>query len=456
MSCHRRANMLQYIIDIMPTQYLPAGRTASEIATDVEAAVRDGRLQPGSPLPPVRTLASDLGLSPATVAAAYRDLRLKGLARGHRRAGTRITGAPPTAPRPPLAVPAGVRNLISGSPDPAFLPRLPPPRQSAAATISSRLYGDSPVSPRLAELAATRLEADGIDAANLAVVGGALDGVERALGAWLRPGDRVAVEDPGYAPLLDLLIALDLEAVPVALDELGAQPDALARALSTGCQAVLLVPRAQSPTGAARDRKRARELSRVISARPDMLVIEDDHAAEVAGAPATTVTTGQRKWTVIRSVSKSLGPDLRLAVLAGDSVTVARVEGRQALGTGWVSYLLQETVADLWDDPQTGDLLVRAAETYTRRRERLIGELAERGIPATGRSGMAVWVPVVDEISTTSALLDRGWAVAPGERFRIASAPGIRIGSATLTVAEAATLAADLAASLRARPRRTD
>ena len=69
---------------------------------------------------------------------------------------------------------------------------------------------------------------------------------------------------------------------------------------------------------------------------------------------------------------------------------------------------------------------------------------------------MAVWVPVADEVGTTSALLDRGWAVAPGERFRLASGPGIRIGIATLTGAEAAKLAADLAACLRVRPRRTD
>lgn len=440
----------------MSLQYVPAGRTASEIAADVEAAVRDGRLLPGSPLPPVRILAADLRLSPATVAAAYRDLRLKGIARGHRRAGTRITGSPPTAPRLPLAVPAGVRNLISGSPDPALLPRLPAPRRMAAATVSPRLYGDSPVSPRLAELAAARLTADGIDPANLAVVGGALDGVERALGAWLRPGDRVAVEDPGYAPLLDLLIAMDLEIVPVAMDDYGARPDALARALGTGCGAVLLVPRAQSPTGAAWNDERVQELSRELAAHPDVLVIEDDHAAEVAGAPAATVTTGRRKWAAIRSVSKSLGPDLRLSLLAGDAVTVARVEGRQALGTGWVSYLLQDTVADLWADPETSDLLECAAATYAQRRERLLGELADQGIPAVGRSGMAVWVPVPDEVGTVSALLDRGWAVAPGERFRIASPPGIRIGIASLTAADAATLAADLAAALRARPRRTD
>jgi DNA-binding transcriptional MocR family regulator len=99
----------------MLIQYSPRGRNASEISRDVEAAVREGRAQPGTVLPPVRALAAGLGLSPVTVASAYRELREKGIARGNGRAGTKITGAPPIGPRPPLAVPPGVRNLLAGA-----------------------------------------------------------------------------------------------------------------------------------------------------------------------------------------------------------------------------------------------------------------------------------------------------------------------------------------------------
>ncbi|HEX3924260.1 MAG TPA: aminotransferase class I/II-fold pyridoxal phosphate-dependent enzyme, partial [Streptosporangiaceae bacterium] len=338
----------------MLIQYRPQGRNASEISRDVESALREGRIAPGVTLPPVRVLAAELHVSPVTVASAYRELREKGIARGNGRAGTRITGAPPIGPRPPLVAPAGVRNLLVGSPDPALLPSLP------AVTPPRRLYGDAPVLPRLGRLAAGQLEADGIDPRHLAVVGGALDGVERVLQAWLRPGDRVAVEDPGYPPVADLLTAMDLAAVPMAVDDYGVRPDALRDALGAGGQAVLFTPRAQAPTGAAWDEARAGELAALLAGHPGVLAIEDDHAGPVAGAPARTAVGATGRWATIRSVSKSLSPDLRLAVLAGDEVTVSRVEGRQALGTGWVSGLLQEIVAELWSDREVGRLLERA------------------------------------------------------------------------------------------------
>src|SRR5262249_57972947 len=125
------------------------------------------------------------------------------------------------------------------------------------------------------------------------------------------------------------------------------------------------------------------------------LVIEDDHADKVAGVPAFTLSPrGRERWAVVRSVSKSLGPDLRLAILTGDPGTVARVEGRQALGSGWVSHLLQETVAGLWNDRAVERRLDKAAATYTRRRGALVAALARRGVGAEGRARRNGGVPV--------------------------------------------------------------
>jgi len=418
----------------------------------VEAGVRDGQLNPGDRLPPVRDLADQLGVSPTTVAAAYGDLRRRGITAGAGRAGTRVRGAPPVSSRGYLTVPAGTRDLITGGPDPDLLPALP----ARPAMRPARTYAQAPVSPRLRRLAAGQLAADGIDATSLMVTGGALDGIERVLATWLTPSDRVIVEDPGHAVTFDLVAAMGYTAVPVPVDDLGIRPAELAAALARGAGAVIMTPRAQAATGAAWDADRAAEIGAVLRRHPSAGVIEDDHAGPVAGVPAFSVSAGLPRWVTIRSVSKSLGPDLRLAVLAGDEATVARVAGRQALGTGWVSYQLQDLVAGLWADASVAHSLRTAAQVYAGRGEALRSALRDHGITASGRSGFTCWVGVFDEDGVASSLAEAGWAVAPGQRFRIAAPPGVRISFATLEAADAVPFAADFARALRHRPSRLD
>jgi DNA-binding transcriptional MocR family regulator len=415
----------------------------------VEAAVRAGDLAPGDQLPSVRSLAAQLGVSPTTVAAAYGALRRRGIVTGSGRGGTRIRPAPPVSTRGYMRAPEGTRDLISGGPDPGLLPAIP----ARPAVRAARLYADTPVAPRLRGLAAAQLTADGVEAANLAVTGGALDAIERVLATWLTPGDRVAVEDPGHAVTFDLVAAMGLTTVPVPVDEFGMRPDGLAAALGRGAGAVIVTPRAQAATGAAWHAARAAELRAALLDHPSAGLIEDDHAGPVAGTPGFTASAGLLRWATVRSVSKSLGPDFRLAVLAGDETTIARVTGRQALGTGWVSYQLQEAVADLWSDPAP---IAHAAGVYTRRRTALRSALAAHGITASGRSGFTCWVPVADEDRVASALSSAGWAVAPGRRFRIASPPGVRITFATLGEEEAGPFADAFARALHDRAARLD
>jgi DNA-binding transcriptional MocR family regulator len=441
-------------------RYRPQGRTAKEISASVEAGVRGGQLRPGDQLPPVRGLAAQLGVSPTTVAAAYGDLRRRGITTGTGRAGTRIRGAPPVSSRVYLRAPAGTRDLMTGGPDPMLLPLLP----ARPARPSTRMYAEAPVSPRLRRLAASRLTADGIDPASLTVTGGALDAIERVLATWLTPSDCVIVEDPGHAVTFDLLAAMGYAVVPVPVDDWGIQPAELDHALARGAGALIVTPRAQAATGAAWDAERAGAIAEVLRRYPSVGVIEDDHAGPVAGVPAFCVaaalgspgSTGRDRWAVVRSVSKSLGPDLRLAVLAGDEATITRVAGRQALGTGWVSYQLQEMVADMWTDPSVASRLRTAADVYASRRDALRSALQRDGITASGRSGFTCWVTVSDEDGVSSSLAGAGWAVAPGQRFRIAASPGVRISSARLEQADAASFAAEFARALRHRASRLD
>ena len=424
-----------------------SGTTAVKIAHSVEEALAGGRAAAGDPLPPVRALAARLGVSPATTAAAYRLLRDRGMAVTDGRRGTRIRPAPPVATLVAAPLPPGVRDLSEGNPDPRLLPDVQ--RVLRTLPVPPRVYGEELNDPELIALAKGQFAADGVPAGHVAVVSGALDGIERVLREHLRPGDRVAVEDPCFTGVADLLAALSLVALPVPVDDEGLLPDSIPKA-----EALIVTPRAQNPTGAAFSERRARRLRAALRTRPSLLVIEDDHAGPVAGAPyVTLIEPSRERWAVVRSVSKSLGPDLRVALLAGDATTIARVEGRQTLGIRWVSHILQTLVAALWRDRRTKQQLARAERTYTARRHALLAALRARGIEAHGASGLNVWIPLPEESAAVQALMRKGWAVKAGERYRIRSEPAIRVTVAELEPKDAALFAADLA-SLFAATRR--
>lgn len=411
----------------MAVQYSITGEGAEAIAASVEEGIACGALAPGAVLPPIRGLAQQLGVNPNTVAAAYRLLRDRSAVESSGRRGTRVRDRPATTPRSlrGLAVPPDVRDLSTGNPNPALLPIV------AAASGSVVLYGHPPIAPVLADHVSTELAADGVPADHLAVTSGALDAIERVLSAHLRPGDRVAVEDPGWPNLLDLLGALGLTPEPVGVDDDGPVPADLARVLGRGVRAVVVTSRAQNPTGAAVSAERADAL-RVLLEGSDVLLVEDDHCAAIAGAPLHSLAGVTRHWAFIRSVAKAYGPDLRLAVLAGDQRTVERVQGRLRLGPGWVSHLLQNIAVEMWRDVATTQRVADAEAAYGAARSGLCAALADRGVAAHGRSGLNVWIPVPDEAVAMTALFAAGWAAAPGARFRLRSAPGLRITIAEL------------------------
>lgn len=424
----------------VPVHYQVAGTTAAEISASVEAGVRRGDLGAGAPLPAVRALAQALGVSPATVAKAYQALRQRGVIETAGRNGTRVRHRPPVASsrgarRPP--VPPGVLDLSTGEPDRKLLPVLGPHLAALAAEEASPIgYAEAGVLPEFADRARERLAADGVDAPAITATNGALDGIDRLLAAHLRPGDPVAVEDPGWANALDLIAALGLRAVPVPVDDDGPTEGGLRSALASGAKAVLVTTRAQNPTGAAVSADRAVALRDVLRAFPETLLVEDDHAGELASVPLHPLAGATRTWAFIRSTSKPYGPDLRVAALAGDEATVARVAGRMRTGAGWVSTLLQRLVLRLWQDQDVAAAVAAAGKSYDRRREALRAALGVRG-----RTGINVWVPVPDETRAVTTLRDLGYAVAPGALYRQSSPPAVRITVSRLADDDIASLA---------------
>jgi len=173
-------------------------------------------------------------------------------------------------------------------------------------------------------------------------------------------------------------------------------------------------------------------------------VVEDAHGWELEQGPST-LTGGQRRWAVIRSISPLLGPDFRLAFVDGDQQTVARVEARQAVTTSWVSQLLQEIVAEMLASADVQHQLRRASAETNKRRLALITALEQRGVRAHGRSGLHAWIPVREEVFAVRHLLDGGYAVLAGERFRLRTPPAVRVTTAQLLPADVEPLADTLA-----------
>ena len=429
------------------------GSSAEAISDSIETGVRRGRIGPGAPLPPVRVLAGELRVSPATVAKAYAELRRRGIVEANGRRGTRVRPRPAVAGarsalRPP--VPPGLLDLSTGEPDPRLLPGIGPHLAAVASGLAEPLgYAQAGAMPELVQAARPRLAADGVpvEGAAITVTGGTLDAIERLLTVHLRPGDAVGVEDPGWANLFDLLAALDLRAVPMAVDDEGPLTGSVAAALAAGVRAVVVTARAQNPTGAAVGAGRATELHELLAGHPGVLVIEDDHAAELAGVALHCIGPVTGSWAFVRSASKPYGPDLRIAVLAGDEATVARVVGRMRIGSGWVSTVLQRLLLRLWRDERVTEGIGTAAGAYDDRRRGLLTALAGHDVRASARTGINVWVPVPDETRAVSILRDAGYAVAPGSLFRIATPPGIRITVSPLSDAHLGHLAAAVAAA---------
>ena len=354
---------------------------AQVIALELEERIRSGALHPGERLPAVRALALERGVDPGTTAAAYRLLRERGFVISDGRRGTRVAAQLETRPTRVRQLPAGVRDLASSFVDPALLPDVGRALERVALhRVDVARYEENAKLGSLVEHARTEFGRAGIDATALGFVGGTLDGIERVLQAHLRPGDRVGVEDPGFPRLFDLLQALNLRPVPIAVDDEGPDPDRLERALTRGLDALVVTPHGQNPFGASLNEERASAL-RPLLGRHDVLLVEDAHGWEVDHVPST-LTGGLGRWAVVRSVSRLLGSDLRLAFLAGDRQTVARVEARQSVTTSWVSRLLQELAAELLTGAEARRRLRRASAETDKRRLALLTALERRGVPA--------------------------------------------------------------------------
>ncbi|WP_285116480.1 aminotransferase class I/II-fold pyridoxal phosphate-dependent enzyme [Leifsonia sp. fls2-241-R2A-40a] len=399
------------------------GTTASEIAASVRALHERGALRRGDALPPVRELAARLSVNRNTAVAAYRLLAQAGVVTARGRAGTVIAGVEAVA-QEGYAQDSVLRDIGTGNPDPALIPDLSP--ALAGAIGRPVLYGEPVIDPALERRALAWVREDLPDQpVRITVTNGAVDAVERLLAQALLRDDAVALEDPCFLASIHTVRHGGYRAVPVPVDAEGMTVDGLRAALDAGVRAIICTPRAQNPTGATLSPGRAAALRELLAEHPYVLVIEDDHFSMLSQAPyESLIGPDHRRFALVRSVSKFLGPDMCLAVAATDPETAERLAFRLSPGTTWVSHILQRLVLAQLSDEAVLEQIAAAGRHYAERNAAFAHRLTERGLPTEALDGLSLWVPLpVEARVVAERLMRRGWLARTGDEFQLSEHP---------------------------------
>ncbi len=429
------------------------GTTAAEIADSVRGLHERGELRTGDALPPVRELAALLGVNRNTAVAAYRMLAQAGVVVARGRAGTVVAGHEAVA-QEGYAADTVLRDIGTGNPDTRRIPD--PSRALGRAAGRPVLYGEPVIDPALERHARDWAAADlpGVDL-RITVTSGAVDAVERLLAQALLRDDAVALEDPCFLASIHTVRLGGYRAVPVPVDAEGMTVAGLKDALDAGVRAIICTPRAQNPTGSTLTPRRAAALRELLAEHPYVLVIEDDHFSMLSQRPyETLIGPAHRRFALVRSVSKFLGPDMCLAIAATDPETAERLALRLSPGTTWVSHLLQRLVLAQLTDEAVQEQIAEAGRHYAERNAAFAALLGERGLPTEAGDGLNLWVELPIEAKTVAErLMRRGWLARTGDEFllteRAAPSHHLRLTVHDLTEDETLRLADDLADAAR-------
>ena len=369
----------------------------------------DGRLPPGTGLPPSREMARRLEVSRNTVTSAYVRLESEGFLVGRVGAGTFVApsagpgrlarSAPAGAPLRPLAIwdavpdPTGPRrrgafDFRLGTPDARLFPyaawrrlltrELRVGRLPSVGTVDSA--GDVRLRQAIARhLGVARSVQAGAD--DVLVTSGAQQALDLVGRVLVEAGTPIAVEEPGYPLARRVFQSLGARITSVPVDAEGLVVDALPSAT----RLVYVTPSHQFPLGLPMSLPRRRELL-AWAERRQAVIVEDDYDSEFryGGRPLEPLQCLDRSGRVVYvgTFSKVLLPALRLGYLvAPASLRPALRKAKMVADLGGSS-VVQAALAQLIDDGLLARHVRSARREYQARRDRLeaalVRELGDR------------------------------------------------------------------------------
>lgn len=419
-----------------------------QLFEQIAARIRTGQIARGERLPATRELAGLLGLNRTTVSAAYELLEEQGLIAGQVGRGSFVTGGAGAEAGvdwatllAPVAAPSGIGpeeiGFVMSRPSRDLFP-LDDFRASCAAVLDRSDLADilqlgspsgyEPLRRRLLEDArAQRLAGPGDD---LLVTNGcqqALDLIGRVL---LRPGDAVAVEDPIYPGLKNLLTAMGARLIGIPVGPQGLEIAQVERALRERPRFLVATSNFQNPTGATMPLEARRELLDAAHAAGVPLV-ENDAYGELRyrgePVPALKQLDAAGGTVLLRSFSKVSFPGLRVGWALGPKPLIERLRQAKEASDLHTDQLAQAVLLEFLD---SGRLAAHRKRVLEAGGERLAATLdgCRRYLPPGTRwtepeGGMNVWVRLPSGIDA-AALLQRarkeGVAFLPGRYFEVA------------------------------------
>jgi len=394
----------------------PFERLAAALTEDIASGV----ISADDRLPAHRDLAWRLKIGVGTVTKAYASLERRGLVRSVRGRGMFVKGAT-------LSM-ADTIDLGVNTPPQVFTDRL----LSATLTrLAKRLdagsfsaYAEPGGRLEHRRLAARWLEGRGLDVPpqRLVLTNGAQHALSIAFAVACPPGTTLLTEAATFPGALLVARQMGLSPVPLAMDEGGLRPDAVASVLATrqgtARVAIYVTPTLQNPTSASMGAARRRDLVDLARGH-DVLIIEDDvyglfgdteHLPLGCLAPERTFH--------VSGLSKTLSPGLRIGMLAVPDKFIAETETR-LLASSTTASPLSAGIMELWLTDGTAEAVAASIRDEAVRRCALARSLLPATVEVRSGGGFHIWLPMATK--EAERIVDR--AAAAGVILLSARAP---------------------------------